>query len=39
LPRLAAGLASSSVFEWGLPLDSKPGEKADGLEFSIGGLF
>jgi outer membrane protein insertion porin family len=26
-------------FEWGLPLDLKPGEKADGLEFSIGGSF
>jgi outer membrane protein assembly factor BamA len=26
-------------FEWGLPLDLKPGEKAYGLEFSIGGSF
>jgi outer membrane protein insertion porin family len=26
-------------FEWGLPLDLKPGERADGLEFSIGGSF
>ena len=26
-------------FEWGLPLDLKPGEKADGLLFSIGGSF
>jgi outer membrane protein insertion porin family len=26
-------------FEWGLPLDLKPGEKADGLEFSIGSSF
>ena len=26
-------------FEWGLPLDLKPGEKPDGLEFSIGGSF
>ena len=26
-------------FEWGLPLDLRPGEKADGLEFSIGGSF
>jgi len=26
-------------FEWGLPLDLKPGEKADGLVFSIGGSF
>lgn len=26
-------------FEWGLPLDLRPGERADGLEFSIGGSF
>ena len=26
-------------FEWGLPLDLKPGEKPDGLEFSIGSSF
>ncbi|TMQ22432.1 MAG: outer membrane protein assembly factor BamA [Deltaproteobacteria bacterium] len=26
-------------FEWGVPLDLKPGEKPDGLEFSIGGSF
>ena len=26
-------------FEWGIPLDLKRGEKADGLEFSIGGSF
>jgi outer membrane protein insertion porin family len=26
-------------FEWGIPLDLKPGEKPDGLEFSIGGSF
>jgi outer membrane protein insertion porin family len=26
-------------FEWGLPLDLKPGEKADGLLFSIGTSF
>jgi len=26
-------------FEWGLPLDLKAGEKAGGLQFSIGGSF
>jgi outer membrane protein insertion porin family len=26
-------------FEWGIPLDLKPGEKPDGLEFSIGSSF
>jgi outer membrane protein insertion porin family len=26
-------------FEWGVPLDLKKGEKADGLEFSIGSSF
>jgi outer membrane protein insertion porin family len=26
-------------FEWGIPLDLERGEKADGLEFSIGGSF
>lgn len=26
-------------FEWGVPLDLKPGEKPDGLEFSIGSSF
>ena len=26
-------------FEWGLPLDLRPGEKPAGLEFTIGGSF